>query len=324
MAIYTVHAGHAAQGKAFSGAVGLCNESAEGRKIKDSVIKYLRQAGHIVYDCTVDGGLSQSDIITQIKNKINSHMGVTANISIHLNCYNGIAKGTECCVYSTVGNESADIGERICANISAAGFVNRGNKARTDLGVLKGISNGGANVLVETFFCDNKSDYELYQNIGSDALGKLIAEAVLNEKIGNEELKKETKPAASQQAQSQPQPQPQKQEQPKSKYSYHIRDLQGALNDDGFRDSKGRELVKDGIYGANTEAALSKVCLSTKTLGKYINVTAWVQCRIGTKADGKFGKDTKAAVIDFQRRNNLDDDGIVGAKTMKKLVDKFK
>lgn len=320
MAIYTVHAGHAAQGNPYSGASGLCHESVENRKIKDFVIKYLRQAGHIVYDCTVDSGTSQSNIIMQIKEKINSHMGVTANISIHLNCYNGSAKGTECCVYSAIGNDSADIGKRICANISAAGFINRGNKSRTDLGILKGIKNGGMNVLVETFFCDNKDDYELYKSIGADAFGKLIAEAILNTKIGNEEPKKETQQAVSQTAQ----PQPQKQEQPKTKYSYHIRDLQGALNDDGFRDNKGRELVKDGIYGANTEAALSKVCLSIKTLGKYINVTAWVQCRVGATSDGKFGNNTKNAVIKFQRDNSLAADGIVGIKTLRVLVDKFK
>lgn len=183
MGVYTVHAGHAKQGNAYSGASGIYMESVENRKIKDAVIKYLKQAGHTVYDCTVDSGTSQSNIINQIKNKINSYSGVTANISIHLNCYNGSAKGIECCVYENAGM-AADIGKRICANISSAGFVNRGNKSRTDLGVLKGITNGGANVLVETFFCDNKSDCELYQNIGSDGFGKLIAEGILNTKIG--------------------------------------------------------------------------------------------------------------------------------------------
>lgn len=192
MAIYTVHGGHAAQGNAYSGASGLCHESVEDRKIKDSVIKYLRQAGHTVYDCTVDSGTSQSNIITQIKNKINSYNGVTANISIHLNCSNSSAKGIECCIYSETG-AAADIGKRICTNISAAGFANRGNKVRTDLGVLKGITNGGTNVLVETFFCDNRTDYELYQNIGSDTFGKLIAEGILNCKINEVKESKENK-----------------------------------------------------------------------------------------------------------------------------------
>ena len=35
--------------------------------------------------------------------------------------------------------------------------------------------------------------------------------------------------------------------------------------------------------------------------------------------DGIFGKDTQKFVLDFQRKNNLKDDGIVGYKTLKKL-----
>lgn len=179
---YTVHAGHATQGKAFCGAVGLLDESREDRLIKDSIIKYLKLDGHTVYDCTVDSGVSQSAIINSIKSKINAQSDVTANISIHLNCYNGSATGTECCVYSTTGVE-ADIAKRICTSISAMGFTNRGLKQRTNLGVLKGITNGGVNILVETFFCDNKSDCELYKSIGSDKFGKIIAEAIVNHGI---------------------------------------------------------------------------------------------------------------------------------------------
>ena len=72
MAIYTIHAGHAASGKKYCGAVGIYDESTEDRKIKDVVIKYLRQDGHTVYDCTVDSGSSQSDIIRKIKANMGS------------------------------------------------------------------------------------------------------------------------------------------------------------------------------------------------------------------------------------------------------------
>ncbi len=184
MSKFTVHAGHAADGNLYSGAVGLCRESVENRKIKDSVIKYLRMSGHEVYDCTVDSGRSQSAVISEIKKKINSYNGVTANISIHLNSYNGSAYGTECLVYSW-NSESYKIADRICTNVSSLGFVNRGKKIRTDLGVLKGITNGGANILVETFFCDSTKDYNLYKDIGADDFGKKIAEAVLNKKINS-------------------------------------------------------------------------------------------------------------------------------------------
>ena len=64
-------------------------------------------------------------------------------------------KGVECCVYS-VNTEAGRVANKICDNIAALGFTNRGIKARTDLGVLKGITNGGNNILVECFFCDDE------------------------------------------------------------------------------------------------------------------------------------------------------------------------
>lgn len=100
-----------------------------------------------------------------------------------------------------------------------------------------------------------------------------------------------------------------------SKANNHLKDLQGALNDD-----YKAGLVKDGLYGPKTEVALNKVALSTNTIRKYTNVTAWVQCRIGTKPDGLFGNGTKDAVKTYQKKKGLTADGIVGAKTMKAIL----
>lgn len=185
---FTVHAGHAKQGNAYSGASGYVHESVENRLIKDAIIKYLREAGHEVFDCTVDSGVSQSGIITEIKRKINSYTNIAANISVHLNACttspsDGNTKGTECCVYSDSGS-TKEMADRICANIASLGFKNRGNKVRTDLGVLNGIRNGGINILVETFFCDDEDDVRAYQTCGgADAFGKAIAVGILNQKI---------------------------------------------------------------------------------------------------------------------------------------------
>ena len=187
MAKYTVHGGHAAHGKKNCGAVGYCSESLVDRQIKDAVVKYLKLDGHMIMDCTIDSGLTQSSIITAIKKLINSDTGVTANISIHLNANkkssrDGKTKGVECCVYSLTG-ESANIATRICKKLSALGFTNRGVKARTNLGVLKGIKNGGANILVECFFCDDEDDYILYTKLGADVIGKAIAEGIVGHDI---------------------------------------------------------------------------------------------------------------------------------------------
>ena len=47
-------------------AVGLINESTENRRVKDEVISKLRQLGHTVYDCTVDNGTGQTDVLKKI------------------------------------------------------------------------------------------------------------------------------------------------------------------------------------------------------------------------------------------------------------------
>lgn len=187
MAKYTVHAGHAAKGHLFTGALGYCEESVVDRYIKDSVIKWLKLDGHLVADCTVDSGLSQSNIISKIKKKINAEQNVTANISIHLNALkkspaDGKTKGVECCVYS-IDSVSGVIGKRIVSRVSSLGFKSRGVKTRTDLGILKGITNKGANVLVECFFCDDQDDYNLYAKIGVDPIGRAIAEGIVGHEI---------------------------------------------------------------------------------------------------------------------------------------------
>ena len=185
--MYTVHAGHAAHGNKYEGAVGFCAESVVNRAIAKAVIKYLTQAGHVVYDCTIDEGITQGNIITKIKKEINSHPQCIANISIHLNAVSkskadGRTKGAEALVYSTVSND-AGIANRILMELKALGFPNRGVKKRTDLGVLKGIYNGGCNIIVECFFCDDEDDYNLFSKVGADAIGKAIAMGILGKPI---------------------------------------------------------------------------------------------------------------------------------------------
>ena len=69
-----VHAGHNPDGKIACGAVGLIKESTQARKVKGYVIKYLKAAGHTVYDCTCNNGTSQSDVLNRIGTKCNAHM----------------------------------------------------------------------------------------------------------------------------------------------------------------------------------------------------------------------------------------------------------
>ena len=164
-----------------TGASALINELTEDRKVKDSVCKYLRQLGHTVLDVTppVNYTNSSSVDLAYGVNKANN-WGADLFISIHFNkcydSYNG-ALGSESCVYS-----ENEYGKRIVNALSGLGFKNRGQKVRTGLYELS--HTNMTSVIVETCFVEATEDVALYKKLGPDAIGKTIAEAIVNQKIG--------------------------------------------------------------------------------------------------------------------------------------------
>lgn len=164
-----------------TGASALINELTEDRKVKDSVCKYLKQLGHTVLDVTppVNYTTSSSADLAYGVNKANN-WGADLFISIHFNkcydSYNG-ALGTETCVYF-----ENEYGKRIVNALSSLGFKNRGQKVRTGLYELS--HTNMTSVIVETCFVEATEDVALYKRLGPDAIGKTIAEAIANQKIG--------------------------------------------------------------------------------------------------------------------------------------------
>ncbi len=80
-----------------------------------------------------------------------------------------------------------------------------------------------------------------------------------------------------------------------------------------------RSLAVDGIFGSNTYNA----CINVRK-GAEGNITYLIQAMLvcnsfDIDADGIFGPATKNAVKDFQSRNGLSQDGIVGKNTFNKL-----
>ena len=171
-----------------TGASALINELTEDRKVKDSVCKYLKQLGHTVLDVTppVNYTSSSSTDLAYGVNKANN-FGADLFISIHFNkcydSYNG-ALGSETCVYS-----ENEYGKRIVNALSNLGFKNRGQKVRTGLYELS--HTNMTSVIVETCFVEATEDVALYKRLGPDAIGKTIAEAIANQKIGPTVEKKE-------------------------------------------------------------------------------------------------------------------------------------
>lgn len=172
-----VHAGHNPEGKIACGAIGILNESRESRIVKDKVISMLASQGHTVYDCTVDNGISQSDVLNKIVAKCNAHT-VDLDVSIHFNSGANDKKGdhkttgTEVFVYSST-SKAKIYAQNIASAISALGFKNRGVKYSTALYVLKKTKSPA--LLIECCFVDDKDDAMLYN---SDKMAAAIVKGI--------------------------------------------------------------------------------------------------------------------------------------------------
>lgn len=163
----------------ITGASALINELTEDRKVKDSVIKYLRQIGCEVYDVTPpDITATLSSELAYGVDRANI-LGVDLFISIHFNKaydhYNG-ALGSEVCVYSTF-----DIPQRIVNALASLGFKNRGQKVRNNLYELNHTKMKA--MIIEVCFVEASEDVALYKKLGHELIGKTIAEAIANKNI---------------------------------------------------------------------------------------------------------------------------------------------
>ena len=280
------------------GARGILDELIEDRKVKDALIKYSKQLGNEVLDVTPPDSTSSSDLSYGV-NKANN-WGADLFVSIHFNkaydSYNG-ALGSEVCVYSNY-----DIAQRVVNGLASLGFKNRGQKIRTGLYELKHTKM--KSMIVETCFVEATEDVELYKKLGPDAIGKAIAEAIVNGKaventttVKNEEI---IKPVQA----------------PVSNTDDWVARLQAECNNQGFSNQK-----VDGIPGANT----LKGCPTLKK-GASGNITKLLQEKLVTLGystngvDGIFGSGTYSAVREFQKTRGLSVDGIVGQNTWRKLL----
>lgn len=156
-------------------ASGVVNEYKYNKKLAPYIKKYLEKVG-----CTVDiinvpekKYTSKSSEKTYKLEKINGHKYDMA-IELHLNCANGKAHGCEVYYVSSKGKE---IAQRIDKKLGTV-FTDRGVKTAQLYFLTK---TDCPSALVESFFCDSKSDYKIGKNY--DKIGKLIAEGIVGVNI---------------------------------------------------------------------------------------------------------------------------------------------
>lgn len=185
---FNIHAGHAKDGNAFCGTVGYIKESTEARNVKDAIIKYLTMGGAVAYDCTVDKGTTQTNVIDKIVAKANAHK-VNLDVSIHFNdgridkTDDGKFGGYEIYAYSWNSSNKKHYATLICNKLKALGITPHGEALKTnkDLRYLRTTSNEA--ILIEVCFAKDKTDTNWYNKVGADKIGKSIAEALLGKDI---------------------------------------------------------------------------------------------------------------------------------------------
>ena len=93
---------------------------------------------------------------------------------------------------------------------------------------------------------------------------------------------------------------------------------QKAAIEDGFNFPK---YGADGIWGSECISVARQAICKKRGVYLYYSLTKIVQEKVGVTQDGKFGNNTKNAVVKFQKDNGLNPDGCVGVNTWKKILE---
>ncbi len=284
------------------GAVGIRGEDELIREVGFKVINMLRELKHTVVYCTPSKAISLIDSLSARVKTANENR-VDYFVCLHFNAGGG--RGTEVYAHSEGGRRLA---QRVLDEIVKLGFVNRGVKDGAWLYVIK--HTDAPAILIECCFVDSKGDLLLYN---SEEMARAIVRGLVENAIEAQGEK--------------------------------IIELQRALNRIKIKDAKGEALIEDGIKGPKTRGAIREF---QALMGLYVdgiagektwqainsvlsrpqlslNCTAYfavryVQWRLSVIIDGIFGNKTLNAVYNWQRKQGLIVDGIVGPITWKSFL----
>lgn len=146
----TIHAGHNTPNKNGCGAVGILDESEFSRKVLKEVKKKLKKHDITFNDITVENAKGAVDVLTKLKARENNCLK-KINISLHLNCFNKAANGTEVLYKAKKPNT-----RKYYSSMKKAGIKKREDVKRTNLYIMNQFN--APTFLIELGFCDNKND----------------------------------------------------------------------------------------------------------------------------------------------------------------------
>lgn len=154
------------------GAVGIVNEHEQMKKYYAAVKSIFEQYGHTVIDCNSNAN-TQTGELSEGANKANS-ANCNLFISLHMNCYDGSAHGTEVLV-SSENSTAYPCAQRLVSNFAELGFTNRGVKFES-LYEMNHINCG--NIISEICFCDSQEDIDIYNKYSWDQLAHVLCNAI--------------------------------------------------------------------------------------------------------------------------------------------------
>lgn len=93
-----------------------------------------------------------------------------------------------------------------------------------------------------------------------------------------------------------------------------VKQWQAAAKADGF------SIVVDGVYGEESRKTAKKAIVKRRITYKYKNLTRLLQAYLGVEIDGKCGKETAAAIKQYQLSMGLLADGQCGIMTWEAIL----
>ena len=263
-------------------------------KVRDKVVELLSEYDVEIIHTDNDEGTVDESLSSRVNKYVSA--GVAAFVSIHHNAFTGNWNGATGVEVYTDKNPTAkdtQLATLIYNKMVAyTGLKGRGIK-KANFYVIN--QNKLPAILVEGGFMDGTNDYKVITSeAGQDAYARAVAEGLI-EFLG---LKK-------------------KQTQTPAPQNNAVLEWQNAAIADGFGFPK---YGADGKWGSECISVAKQAICKKRDTYKFMNLTKIVQRAVGVTADGKFGNNTKNAVINFQKAHRLSPDGCVGLNTWKKIL----
>lgn len=298
------------------GASGVLDEVNESRRVVNRVAELLRAAGVTVHVFHDDASRNVSANLNAI---VAFHNGRTRDrdVSCHFNAFSPTdnPRGTEV-LHRTQQTLASEVS---AAMARAGGFVNRGQKHRTNLAFLNRTSRPA--ILLEVCFVDSTHDAALYRR-NFESICAAIAASISGVKI-------EVPPI------SPPPSPPPTQPMPSGNNVVEIEitakgDAAVFINGDQINDAASTNRLEltlehhgDVIVDINGEDFQVGKPLPLRPIlrnGSRGDAVRWLQNTLRvTPVDGIFGPITERAVREFQQQHGLTVDGIVGPLTYAQL-----